>query len=248
MRIKLLPLLIAVAVNLLGAQKANAEQLGINENNLQAPVWANEQVPIAWADCIPVPVMPSPPPMMNNSPMGAMTNIPFSSGFPIAAPNQPMMLLPPPSPFFNPAVIAPVPQVSCDNEDSIKLNKLQSHYNQAATASKAKIAELQQALDDIQHQMADSRGIINQLESKLGLQEMVATDQSKFKVLQGAYQLQNHKVIELKKKLVELDTEKKALQLKLDGLREDRGNLHKQLATLQKVDSEFKVLQGAYKL
>lgn len=252
MRIKHLSLLIAIAINLLGAQQANAEQ-HINANNQLAPVWANEQVPIAWADCIPVPVMPLPQTMMNN-PMGAMGSLPFDSGFmppapyidpntglPTVAPNQPMIPLPPPSPFFNPAEIAPTPQLTtkqlaCNNEDTIKLNKLQSHYNRAAAASKAKIAELEQTLDDIQNQMADSRGIINQLESKLdsqpASQKVDTIDQSKFKVLQSAYQLQTNTNNELKKKLNELENAKQ--------------DLAKKLALFNKKESAFKELQTAH--
>ncbi len=251
MRIKRLSLLIAIAINLLGVQHVNAEQ-HINTNNQLAPVWTNEQVPIAWADCIPVPVMPLPQAMMNN-PMGAMGNLPFDSAFipPVpyvdpnagllpVAPNQAMIPLPPPGPFFTPAEITPTPQptkkqAACNNEDSIKLNKLQSHYNHAAAASKAKIAELEQALDDIQNQMADSRGIINQLESKLSSQpasqEVNTIDQSKFKILQSAYQLQTSTNNELKKKLSELENAKQELA--------------KKLAIFNKKEPAFKELQTA---
>lgn len=247
MKIKRLPLLIAVALNLLGTQQANAEQPNI------APAWANNQVPIAWADCIPVPIMPSPIPNGNTMgippfPSGFMPPVPYMNqgrGFPTpppAAPNQPMRLLPPPSPFFNPAglpipLTAPAPnQVACNNSDSLQLKKLQAHYKRAAAASKTRMGELQQALDDMQHQMADSREIIEGLEATLSSQPS-SSDQLEFKVLQGTYQEQSNTNIALKKQLAEIEMAKQTLINELGTAKESSKLQSEKLSALSQTAS-----------
>jgi outer membrane protein OmpA-like peptidoglycan-associated protein len=125
------------------------------------PNWNNEQAPIAWGDCIPVPVVPmGSPPMMNMLPQG----MPMGANQALAPMPYPM-ILPPPSPFFNtPPPIAPLaavlPEVSCDNKDKLALTELQLKYNLAAKASKNKIQEITQTLEDAQNQMADSQQLV----------------------------------------------------------------------------------------
>jgi len=245
MRIKKLSLLIAIAVNLLGVQQANAEQQpNVYANNLPAPIWVNEQVPIAWADCVPVPVMPLQPPMppVNSNVMGMA---PFSSnmlpppipfpnqgtGMPMVPQNQPPILLPPPSPFF-----APV--------------NLDEPYQASCATSKDKVAELQQALDDIQNQMADSRGIIEDLEAKLTSntksQDTAALNESetKFKVLQNAYEQQHNSYLELKEKIAKIKAEKQELAVQLEELKkQDNLKLTEKLGLLDQKTKGLKQLK-----
>ncbi|MEE9326399.1 MAG: OmpA family protein [Cocleimonas sp.] len=136
------------------------------------PNWNNEQAPIAWGDCIPVPVVPMGSPSMNMLPQGmpmganqALAPMPFPMlPMPVNM-NQAPMILPPPSPFFNTSPpIAPLvaiqPKVSCDNKDKLALTELQLKYNLAAKASKNKIQEITQTLEDAQNQMADSQHML----------------------------------------------------------------------------------------
>lgn len=211
----------------LGTLGAVAEPLP-NFNN-QQPVWNFGQTPIAWGDCVPVPVVPVP---QNNFNMGAM---PFPQPMMIPFPNprveQPI-LLPPPSPFYNaapnnipnPLPLATAPQVVCDNSE---LQTLQLKYNQDASASKAKIQELNQALDDANNQMADARVII---ESFSQSQESNKTQS-----------------IDLNKQLAHLDNTIKTLQTKLASAELEAGAKARKITALSRSALELTALQSAYK-
>ena len=159
---------IVSGVMILSAQQSMADPLP--NFNAQPPLWATEQAPIAWGDCIPVPVnnaIPFPQGNLPNMNMGA----PFQPMMPFPAPpmgNQ-ANILPPPSPFYNsnlapmPLPIPPAPEVACDDSSKNELQALQAKYNQASLASKTKIREITQALNDANNQMADAQIIIDKL-------------------------------------------------------------------------------------
>jgi OOP family OmpA-OmpF porin len=167
----ILKLLLISSALLVTIQQSHAEQLPNFSG--QAPIWNFGQAPIAWGDCVPVPVVPVPY-GQNNISMGQMgmnqatIPQPMMQQFPTLMNGQPI-ILPPPSSFFGNAIPAPIPLASdivpvvCDDS---ALQALQAKYDQGAAASRAKIAEITQALNDSNNQMTDARVIIDNLSKK----------------------------------------------------------------------------------
>ena len=169
-------------VMLLPAQQSMADPLPapFPNFNAQPPLWAVGQTPIAWGDCIPVPVntMPFPQGNMPSMNMGAPSQqlpmMPFPMPPMANQQSNPANILPPPSPFFNsnpalaPIPVPPAPEVACDDSSKNELQALQARYKQAASASKNKIEEITQALNDANNQMADARMIIEKLSNENG--------------------------------------------------------------------------------
>ncbi len=229
---------------MVAAQQSSADQLP--NFNIQPPIWNSNQAPIAWGDCIPVPINSIPYPQ-NNFSMGAPSPMIFPFPQPSQLPmnmgpnNAPMMppiiseqpiILPPPSPFFN-AAPSPIPMapVACDDSSNKKLQALQARYNQASALSKQKFLEINQALSDANNQMADARIIINTLSKE--------KESSKTNNL-GA-------VTEFKKQLATLDNTNKTLQAKLSTLESGAGAQARKITSLNQSATELVAIQSAYK-
>ena len=151
-------------------QQSHAEVFPPNYE-IPVPIWGGNQALVAWGDCVPVPVSPMNTHPMNY-PMGNFGNnmdfsqpIPMPEIIPYPTQNEPLGLLPPPSPFFNtapsnqPQTLVPELQANCESDE--KLQALQQRYDLASSASKQKIAELIQALEDTQNQISNSQKIIS---------------------------------------------------------------------------------------
>jgi len=227
---------IASGVMLFTAQQSMAELLPpLPDFNAQPPLWAAGQTPIAWGDCIPVPVnaMPFPQGMPNMNmgrPPQPQPMMPFPAPMPPMSNQAP--LLPPPSPFFNsnPVPLPPLPEVAC-NDSSNELQALQEKYSQAAAASKTKIEEINQELNDANNQMADARLIIDKLSQE---KESDKTN--------GVNAL-----ADLKKQLTLLDNTNKSLQAKLSTAENSAGAQARKLTALGQSNNELSALKSAYK-
>lgn len=215
---------------LLATQQSNADQR-INNIPPPMPIWGMNQTPIAWGDCVPVPVT-SIPFLQNNISMGPPKQAMFPS-----MPAQPM-ILPPPSPFFNTGQnIAPIPmpmpnkQVVCDDSSKNELASLQMRYNQASAASRTKLTEISQALADANNQMADARVIIDNLSKE-----------------KNASKTNNSNALsELKQQLSLLDNSNKTLKSKLSTAESDSGAQLRKITVLNQSAAELISLQSAYK-
>ncbi len=247
---------------LLPSQQSMADPFPISFPNLntQAPSWAAGQTPIAWGDCIPVPVntMPFPQGNMHNMNMGALSQpmMPFPTPMPPMAKQQgiPTNISPPPSPFFNsnpaptPFQMPPAPQVACDDTSTNELQALQARYKQAASASKNKIEEITQALNDANNQMADARMIIEKLSNESGKNR--AKGVNALADLQSQLTLLNNKNKDLQTELstAKANDSKQALEdanIKLSSLgklqenqENNRISLHKELERAKKTINE----------
>ena len=217
--------------------------------NTQAPSWAAGQAPIAWGDCIPVPVntMPFPQANMPNMNIGNPSQprpmMPFPMP-PMANQGNPVNILPPPSPFFNnnpslaPLPIPPpAPEIACDDSSKNDLLALQARYKQAASASKNKIGEITQALNDANNQMADARVIINKLSKE---KESDKTNDSTLVDLKKQFEL-------LDKTNKELDSTNKSLQEKLSTAESNKSAQAKKLTALEQSSHELTALKSASK-
>ena len=233
-------LLISSAL-LVTVQQSSAEQ--IPNFTGQPPVWNFEQNPIAWGDCVPVPVMPIPF-GQNNISMGQMganqppMMQPFSFPMPM---NEHPINLPAPSPFYsnNNTIPAPIPapipmpviadvKTVCDDS---ALQALQARYDQGASASRAKIAEITQALNDSNNQMSDARVIIDNLSKKS------KQDNSK---LSSDFSM-------LEMKLTNSGNENKSLQAKLLTAEATSADQTRKISALNLSATELTALTGAYK-
>ncbi len=217
MRVRLETLLVS-SLLILTAHQASAEQTPMLNPSSHAPSWAAGQIPITWGDCIPVPVVP----MGQQMPLVPMP-YPMQGGMPMMIPNnQPM--LSPPSPFFNspqaPAPTAPNIQAACDNTNELKLEALQTRYNQGAAASRKNIEELRQALEDTQNQMTDGRSLIEGLSSDK-------------KALEG--------------KITDLENTNKTLTAKLGSSEKNFGDQARKLTALGNKGAVLAALQSSYK-
>ncbi len=208
----------------------------------QPPIWNFGQTPIVWGDCVPVPVIPVPY-GQNNMPMGQMgmnqASIPqpmmqqFSMPMPM---NEQPIILPPPSPFFGNSIPAPMPmpvvadvnQTVCDDS---ALQALQAKYDQGAAASRAKIAEITQALNDSNNQMIDARVMIDNLSKK--------TEQDSSKL--------GSELSMLEMQLTNSRNTNKSLQAKLVTAESNAGNQARKVNALNLSTSELTALKGAYK-
>ena len=233
----------------LTVQLANAEQAPLNINP-QVPTWAAGQVPITWGDCIPVPVVPMPDNMM--IPSFAPTSYPVQGAMPMMMPNNPPLLLPPPSPFFNapkaPAPIAPTIAENCDNSAELKLKELQLRYEQGASASKKNIEELKQALEDAQNQMNDGLGIIEELSRKQKTAESMLSDlEAQLKDLNGNNDEANDKATDLEKQIAELNDANKSLKAKLSTAENDSSAQARKLTAIGNTGAVLSALQSTYK-
>ncbi|MEE9310527.1 MAG: OmpA family protein [Cocleimonas sp.] len=189
------------------------------------------QTPIAWGDCIPVPVMPAPfpqngMPSFNNIPMGTM------GGTPPPPPLMPFSL-PPPSPFFNAAPSPQIPmpvaaQAVCDNSE---LQALQARYNQGASASKKRIDEITQALNDSNNQMADARAMIDSFSKKTNKEKSTL----------------NSSVSMLEMQLTNLRNTNKSLQAKLSAAEASGVAQTRKINALDRSSSQLAALQSAFK-
>jgi len=205
--------------------------------NGQTPIWNFGQTPIAWGDCVPVPVMPAPYQKnnmgMNQLPIPQPMMQPFSFPMPMnGAPN----ILPPPSPFFNATPIAPIPMPAMPNVDQVAcddsaLKALQAKYNQAASASKNKIEEITQALNDSNNQMADARVIIENLTKQ--------SDTIKSKLTSD--------ISMLEMQLTNISNANKSLQTKLTAAESGAGNQKRKINALSQSATELTALKSAYK-
>jgi outer membrane protein OmpA-like peptidoglycan-associated protein len=204
----------------------------------QPPIWNFGQAPIAWGDCIPVPVVPVPF-GQNNMPMGQMgMNQPpmMMQPFPALMPmNEQPILLAPPSPFFNNAIPAPIPMppvladiTVCDDS---ALQALQARYDQGTAASRAKIAEVTQALNDSNNQMADARVIIDNLSNK--------SKQNDSKL--------NSELSMLGMQLTNIRNENKGLQAKLAKTQSTASDQTRKVNALNLSVVELTALKSAYK-
>lgn len=247
--------LLASSIILLSAQESVAEPFP--NFNVEPPLWVTNPTPIAWGDCVPVPVVPIPFPQ-NNMAMGAIPAPqpmiqPFS--FPAPMAEQP---LPMPTPNITqmPNVAS---EVVCDDSSTQELLSLQAKYNKAASLSKAKIGELSQALSDTNNQMADARIIIETLSKEQESERAIAETQAKkmtalgqttteFTALKGAYKIRNDENVVLEKKLAELDSAHKSLKTKLGTLESSAGAQVRKLTALGQSSIELGALKGAYKL
>jgi len=208
----------------------------------QAPIWNFGQAPIAWGDCVPVPVVPVPF-GQNNMNMGQIgmnqgpIPQPMMQQFPVPMNEQPI-ILPPPSPFFSNGIPAPMPPipviadvnptVSCDDS---ALQALQAKYDQGAAASRAKIAEISQALNDSNNQMSDARVIIDNLSKK--------SEEANSKL--------SSKISMLEMQLTNSRNENKSLQAKLAKAESDASNQTRKVNALNLSSTELTALKGAYK-
>ncbi len=216
-------------------QQSHAEQ--IQNVNGQPPIWNFGQTPIAWGDCVPVPVVPVPYQQnnmgMNQLPIPQPMMQPFSFPMPM---NEAPIILPPPSPFFNPSPVAPIPmpvtpniaQVACDDS---ALKALQAKYNQGASASKNKIKEITQALNDSNNQMADARVIIENLTKQ--------SDTTKSKLTSD--------ISMLEMQLTNISNTNKSLQAKLTAAESSAGNQKRKINALSQSTTELIALKSAYK-
>ncbi len=216
-------------------QQSNAEQFP--NFNGQSPVWNFGQTPIAWGDCVPVPVVPVPYQQnnmgMNQAPIPQPMMQPFSFPMPM---NEVPIILPPPSPFFNAAPAPPIPmpampsvnQAVCDDS---ALKALQAKYNHGASASKNKIAEITQALNDSNNQMADARVIIEKLSKQSG----------------EATSKLGSDVSMLEMQLTNIRNTNKSLQAKLSTAETSASNQTRKINALGQSTTELTALKGAYK-
>ena len=259
-------------VMLLPAQQSLADPLpaAFPNFNTQAPFpttgWVAGQTPIAWGDCIPVPVntMPFPQGNMPNMNMGAPSQplpmMPFPMPPMANQQGNPANILPPPSPFFNstpaltPLPIPPVPEVACNDSSKNELQALQAKYKQAASASKNKIEEITQSLNDANNQMADARMIIEKLSKENG-----ASSVNTLADLKSQLTLLNNKNQSLQTELsrAKANDSNQALEdakvklLSLGKLQENQENnrisLHKELesakATIKEQEKKLTILQ-----
>lgn len=244
-------------------QQSNAEPFPSNFE-IPTPAWESNQTPIAWGDCIPVPITPMGMPQMNMP----INNIPYPQAMqmPMPAPiyntsNQSQYRLPPPpNAFFNsttmPQDAAPPIQANCSNQEG-KLQALQSRYDSAASASRNKIAELSQALEDAQNQMSDSQNIINtattentaqlkqvaELENQLKVTAEKSLDvQHQLNSKQTAITLKsaqdNETISSLKKKVKDLNNSNITLKSQLGSAEKNAGSQARILTSLQQDSSE----------
>jgi len=233
------------------------------------PTWNNEQTPIAWGDCIPVPIVPMGMPPLNMPPQSIPLD-PISASqqpllpmplpmFPIQGNlNEPAILVPPPSPFFNTAPLAPTapivaaqPQISCENQHNQALNKLQTRYNLAAKASKNKIKEITQALEDAQNQMSDGRQMLDSAsKANFSQKEKIAQLMNELKelsILKGAYNVQNKESSKIKGKYTELEGKFNSLQAELAKNQSDLSARTRMITVLNQNQAEFTALKSTYK-
>ncbi len=150
--------------------------LALSTINAQAewqPNIPTSMMPITWGDCIPVPINTAP--AMPNMPMGGQQAMGAQMPFFGSAPSMNSMNMPmnmnapipfppaPPSPFYGDIPVIPLPleaNLQCppaiDDGSKKKLTALQAHYDKASEASRNKIEELKQILNDTQNQLQDS--------------------------------------------------------------------------------------------
>lgn len=204
------------------------------------PNWNNGQAPIAWGDCIPVPVVP----MGANQPMAPMQfpMLPMPANM-----NQAPMILPPPSPFFNaPPPIAPLvaaqPEVSCDNTDKLALTELQSRYNLAAKASKNKIQEITQTLEDAQNQMIDSQQMLVSTNKK------ILTQKEKYSKLEAKLTGLLADSEKLKSSNNNAKDTYNALQTELTKTQNDLSAKTRMITVLSQNQAELTALKSTYKV
>ena len=237
MRIIFKSLLVSSAL-LVTVHQSHAEQLPNFTG--QPPIWNFGQTPIAWGDCVPVPVVPVPF-GQNNMSMGQMgmnqVSIPqpMMQQFPIPMNEQPIML-PAPSPFFNNAIPAriPMPVVADLNQtvcDDSALQALQAKYDQGAAASRAKIAEITQALNDSNNQMTGAKVIIDNFSKK--------SEQSNSKL--------SSELSMLEMELTNSHNANKSLQAKLVTAASNAGDQARKVNRLNQSAVELVALQSAYK-
>ncbi len=207
--------------------------------NGQPPIWNFGQTPIAWGDCVPVPVIPVPYQQnnmgMNQLPIPQPMMQPFSFPMPM---NEAPIILPPPSPFFGAvtAPIAPIPMPALPNIgqnvcDDSALKALQAKYNQGASASKNKIEEITQALNDSNNQMTDARLIIENLTKQ--------SDTVKSKLTSD--------ISMLEMQLTNISNTNKSLQAKLTAAESGAGDQKRKINVLSQSAAEFTALKSAYK-
>lgn len=201
--------------------------LPIPNNMPQAPWIAPDMMPITWGDCVPVPVAPTMPMGFGSAPAA---NIPMP--FPAA----------PPSPFYGNIPVIPLPPVAqpqCaqapDDGSKDKLSALQTRYKQASEASRNKIEELKQILNDTQNQLQDSVASVGSLtqakeSSKASIDaiknKMVALSQTSQQMLS----LKEKENTALKKHLATLDKAGNGIKQKMMALGKEKDSLQKQLA------------------
>ncbi len=227
--------LLISSILLIPTQKNHAENTPHFNN--QIPFWNFGQTPIAWGDCIPVPVAPISFQQnnmgMNQAPIPQPMMLPFS--FPMPT-NELPFVLPPPSPFFNASTVTPIPvpvmpnvaQAACDDST---LKALQVKYNQGALASKNKITEITQALNDSNNQMADARVIIDQLTKQ--------SAESKSKL--------SSDISMLEMQLTNTRNTNKSLQAKLSTAETSANNQTRKINELGQSTTELTALKSAYK-
>ena len=259
---------------ILGSQHSSADILPSNYE-IPTPAWDMNQVPITWGDCIPVPNTPMNIPQAN-IPMGV--GIPFPQGIPIPAPIYDMpynaqLNLPAPIPFFN-AVPMPLPlapdlaaqnQLNCDANDE-ELKELQARYDDASTASRNKIAELNQALQDTQNQISDSQKLLNtaklatndqqantkKLEKQLKISEESRLNiQNKLNSIQTEITQKNNQdskaITLLKNKISDLENTTISLKAQLNTAESNIGAQASLLTSLQQSATELTNTKSAYK-
>ena len=245
-------------------QQSNAEVFPPNFE-MPAPIWGGDQTLIAWGDCVPVPVYPMNMPPANypignsGGNMGFSQPIPMPAIIPYPSQNEPLGLLPPPSPFFNtvPSIQpqVPVTQVPTNCESDGKLQELQQRYDLASSASKQKIAELSQALKDTQNQIADSQNIISigtkentVLKEKISKFENQISDFKTAQAEKATIDAKEKSTTEdLKKKLNDLDLVNINLKTQLSSAESNLESQAKIITTLKQSEKKLLLLKNAYK-
>ena len=243
---------------ILGSQHSSADILP-STYKIPTPAWDMNQVPITWGDCIPVPNTPMNIPQAN-MPMGGGMPFPQDIPVPIPAPIHDIPYnaqfnLSAPSPFFN-AVPVPLPlapnlatqnQLNC-YESNEKLQALQARYDKSAAASRNKIAELNQALEDAQNQMSDSQKLLNT--AKLATnnqQEITKTLEEKLKITEKSRLELQSKLDSMKNEITQKNTQDgeaiTLLKKNVSELENTNNELKTQLSTAEsKIDAQLKLL------
>ena len=245
---------------ILGSQHSSADILPSNYE-IPTPAWDMNQVPITWGDCIPVP----------NTPMNIPQGIPIPIPTPIYdMPYNAQFNLPAPSPFFN-AVPMPLPlapnlasqnQLNCDANHE----ELQARYDVASTASRNKIAELNQALEDAQKQISESQKLLKsakletnnqqantkKLEKQLKISEESRLNiQNKLDSIQTKITKKNNQGSEaitlLKNKISDLENINIALNTQLNTAENNIVTQASLLTSLQQSTTELTTTKSAYK-
>ena len=232
--------------NVAGNMPVNPFEL---DNNAPQVPWTSPSImPITWGDCIPVPVNAGPnmPSLGINAPtMGVPYPIP-----PAMAPapmNLPAPAFPvaPPSPYFGNVPVIPMPMplpeapklnatgnncIQTNDDSKQKLTALQTRYDKASEASKIKIEELKQILNDTQNQLQDSVASVGALtKSKesgdANINEIKKKMEALTKTSEEMLSLKEKENAALKKHLATLDNAGSGIQQQLMTLRKEKEEL-----------------------